>query len=215
MEESLRRIASASLSCAQWIETNKQRSNFTEAVRMILVATAGFVEMAAPENVPIQVLALVTRNVFELQIRLTHICQSEENLLLWIGEALVDRADVYEGILEGAPEWAERSLVERELDRTRAAAERHGIDITKRPLNVRALAKAVGQESEYTRMYKLYSKLVHPTSYAVNYPKEEIDGLLHRSVLNTLAQLYAHHVIARAREQMQIPAELMDQWLFE
>jgi hypothetical protein len=57
------------------------------------------------------------------------------------------------------------------------------------------------------------SNLVHPSSYDVNYPPEEIDGWVYRDAFTIYLQLYAHELLERSRVDAEIPVDVIDEAL--
>jgi len=76
-------------------------------------------------------------------------------------------------------------------------------------LSVRDLAKAVGHEEDYRALFKLYSKLVHPSSYLLNRSADEAHGVAIRQILVLKLQLYAYDLLERIRQSLKIPDEAL------
>ena len=146
---------------------------------------------------PIEVLALSARNVFEIWLRLLHVLLNGENRQAWRDESLTDQLEVYEAILAldtpDSPQEAKTTLL-AEVDRVTQLASSRGISRRKKLLSGHALAKATGHEAEYAAFWKLYSKLVHPSSWTVNSPSS-VSAPMYRMTLTANAQVYGREVL--------------------
>jgi hypothetical protein len=182
------------------IATSAPRSDRRIALERLLAAAADAVDMVATDSVgaPLPILALATRNVFELNLRSRFITESDDNLRSWLGELLIDRIQLYEAILklDGRPDL--RATIQFEIDRNRAVAQKHAIDVRKTPMRVPELARVTAMLEEYDALFKFYSKLVHPTSYLVNGPESEVGSLTNRNILLIKLQAYGHEMLERA-----------------
>ena len=197
--------------CADWIEDNRERSDESVAFTGLLQATALYVDICLPITCPIQVLAFATRSVFELCLRTQHILLAEENLKRWMAELSVDRIDLLEGFLTITEnQSADTEVIRNQIEETRKITQTHGLPLSDRPLMTQKIATAVGQEAEYKAFYKFYSKLVHPSSYSVNYSSDEVEGWAWRAILIVQLLLYADSILDRIQTAANVPDEVTD-----
>ena len=67
----------------------------------------------------------------------------------------------------------------------------------------------IGLSDEHKNLYKLFSKVVHPSSYLVNDYKNAA-SIETRMILQTRAQLYAWDTFSRVCEYFNVPGELRE-----
>jgi hypothetical protein len=155
---------------------------------------------------PADVWAWVSRNLFEINLILRFILQSQDNLNRWQAEAATDERDMLLGVLSTATETTSIdhvNLVRDRISHIEAVLKRHGLE-GRKPLQTRNLAATVAMKDEYDAFFKLYSKYVHPTSWLVNGDpnrREEWKG-----VLIAHAQLYAGDTLQRITTALKNPA---------
>ncbi len=173
----------------------------------LLRAAAGTVDLVAKDSVdaPLPVLALATRNLFEINLRARHVMASEANLRRWLSEVLLDRIHLYEGILTLGGSEELRGQILKEIEDNRALARKHGLALKGSPMHTSQLAEEVGMQQEYTGLFKFYSKLLHPTSYAVNVSPAEVGSLVNRNILLGQLQLYGHDLLGRSQQWFGAP----------
>jgi len=163
---------------------------------LLLASVAGL-------DTPIEVLALSARNVFELRLRLMHILASEANCLSWRNEALTDQMQVYEAIFslggtkKPLPEFLD------EVERAKRHGGARGLTAGQRPLMAGDLAKATGHKDEYDAFYRLYSKLVHPSSWLVNWPGAVSSEMYHYT-LSLNAQIYGWNILKAVNDKFGV-----------
>jgi hypothetical protein len=197
--------------CCEWITANLERNDRNLAFFNILSQTGPYLELAAwGIERPIQLLAFAARSVFELNLRARHMLLSEENLNQWMSEGIVDGIQVLEGFCELRDSARPQDVapLEAEIVRLRALASKHQIPHTGKPLGVRELVAVVGPESEYSAFFKLYSKLVHPSSYLVNRMALTWDDVVRRALAANL-QLYAYDLLERVRTDLGVPEAIV------
>lgn len=152
---------------------------------------------------PSDVLAWAARNLFEINLIVRFVLLSGENLNRWMAEMAGDERDMLLGILaisnDAAPEH-QQTLRDR-ISEIEGILRRHNLE-AKKPLQVRALASAVGMENEYEAFFKLYSKYIHPSSWLVNSPEARRDEW--KGILALQAQLYGGDTFVRVRDAMGI-----------
>lgn len=113
--------------------------------------------------------SLHTRNIFELYLILSHIYTDENALSAWYGQLHKDSEQIRDGF--------RKLLVKKGLDTSSLDAVKEFEDnaLAKSPyssarnFNISDLAKKHGHQDDYGFIYKLSSKLVHPSSMKVNF----------------------------------------------
>jgi hypothetical protein len=113
--------------------------------------------------------AWACRNLLELNIFTRYILLSETNARRFIGDRLIDGADIF----ESSKEWlsnlkpeAQTPELDETIRKTRELMQAEGIDAVAH-LRTRALAAEMGMIDDYRYMNRLCSKLVHPTAWSV------------------------------------------------
>jgi hypothetical protein len=179
----------------------------TRSVPALLQAGARAVSLAicAGTDTPIEVLALAARNTFELWLRLIHIAATPENHQAWRDEALMDQLQVLDGIVGLTGDESAKAVIRDEAERVRRHGVDRGLDAGVKPKMAGTLAKAVGQEAEYGAFYKLYSKLVHPSSWAVNWPATSTSDM-YRATLCANGQVYAWEILQTVERLWDVSA---------
>ncbi|MBI2840748.1 MAG: hypothetical protein HYX75_20715 [Acidobacteria bacterium] len=200
------------LAVCSWIVSNRERDNAGLALYNLLSGVVPFVQIARQHLLGhIQILAFCARNVFEINLRTRHVLQSAANLQQWMAECVADNIEVLEGILQlrDTASPGDIAILETEIERLRSVARRHGITDSAKLLAVPDLAKAVGQEVEYRALFKLYSKLVHPSSYLLNRSADEVRESVIRQILVIRLQLYGYDLLERIRERLKVPEDVV------
>ncbi len=174
----------------------------------ILIATARALSMATSGGVetPLEVLALCTRNIFELWLRIQYIAASELNCQSWRNEALTDQLQVYEAILTLAGTDELKPLISAEIERARQHGANRGLAEGQKLMSTAGIAKATGNFAEYEAFYKLYSKIVHPTSWSVNWPNA-VSSDMYGFALAVNAQRYGWGILKAVEAEFGVQAE--------
>jgi len=158
---------------------------------------------------PLEVLAVSARNTFEIWLRLLHVLASEENRQAWRDENLTDQLEVYDAILAletpDSPKEAKAAVL-AEVDRVTQLAASRGINRRKKLMSGHALAKATGHEAEYDAFWKLYSKLVHPSSWTVNSPSS-VSAPMYRMTLTANAQVYGREILKAVEKEFGVSSD--------
>lgn len=85
--------------------------------------------------------------------------------------------------------------------------EKYDFSVVVQPASAGNLAKKVAMEKEHKGLFKLYSKLVHPSSYLVNdYSDSATDQ--NRKILQIHAQFYTQDTVSLLCEKLSIPYEV-------
>jgi len=147
--------------------------------------------------------------MYELNVRLKTLSDENEQKK-WASEAFTDKVQTLEGILSLGSEnenMQQRAILEREITRLKKLVTKYNLPIIKQPASTGNLAKTVAMESEHKGLFKLYSKLVHPSSYLVN-DYVTAAAVENQNILQIHTQLYAHGIVSRICEELSIPYEI-------
>lgn len=115
-------------------------------------------------------ISAAVRNIFELLLIIKHLVSSDEAVNCWIGQLQQDALDIHEGLDSLFKKHGINSI---NLKASRENVLSHGIAygvVPSKPFNIKLLAKNFGWEEDYDAIYKLCSKIVHPTSIRANLP---------------------------------------------
>jgi hypothetical protein len=170
------------------------------AARALLMATSGGIET------PLEVLALCTRNLFELWLRLQYIVASEVNCQSWRNEALTDQLQVYDAILALPGADVLKPVISTEIERVKQHGTNCALTEGQKLLSTAGLAKATGNLSEYEAFYKLYSKIVHPSSWSVNWPNA-VSSDMYGFALAVNARRYGWGILKTVEDEFGVRAE--------
>ena len=155
-------------SAGVWISENIKRTDEAFTLFNLLVASAGYLKVVADNiNKHISVIALGTRNLYEINLQTRNIISSVTGLRRWHAEWITDRIQILEGVLELATlsdTSGQRKVISREIDRLKSLRDRNRLPDAG-PSGAKKIAKSVGLLSEHRALFKLFSKLVHPSSY--------------------------------------------------
>jgi hypothetical protein len=155
---------------------------------------------------PLEVLALSTRNVLEIWLRLRHVMSSDANCQRWRNENLSDQLQIYRAMLSLPGPDSAKDAIRGEIARlTQRGAER-GAEPALKPLMAADLAKETGETEDYQAFYKLYSKLVHPSSWSVNSPTA-VATPMYRQALVVNAQVYGWRILGAIEDGFEIPID--------
>lgn len=157
-------------------------------------------------DTPIEVIALSTRNTFELYTRLIHLIKSQENCQVWREEAFTDQKQIYEGILTLEGPQFFKKIIQNEIKRIERHAQNKGLSFNRKIPHFKKLAIEAELESEYDAFFKLYSKFVHPSSFVVNSP-EASSAPLYRSAFIFNIQIYGLLMLEKLDSEFSLRAE--------
>lgn len=150
------------------ILSEKEFTETNNAVLNILKSTVHELSKLAISIEELDYVSLHTRNLFELYLILNHIYSDNNAMVNWYGQMHKDSEQVRNGF--------RKLLVKKGVDTTSldevALFENHALEISsyksERNFNIKNLAIKHGYEDDYDFVYKLSSKLVHPSSMKVN-----------------------------------------------
>ena len=192
----------------QWITKNVPRTEQSLTLFNILSSSAAYIKVAA-DNLQnhISVLALATRSLYELHLRVRYILASPDNMRAWQAEAAMDKIQVLEGVLEletVGDTRRERAMLQDEIARIKSLLSQHNLPEIKRLPTTRSIAESVGKSSEHKALFKLFSKLVHPSSYLVNNYLNAASAEV-SIILQIHLQLFAWDLFSRICDALSVP----------
>ncbi len=101
----------------------------------------------------------------------------------------------------------EQLILKIEIERLNNLTTKYGMPVIKQPASTGNIAKTVGLEDEHKALFKMFSKLVHPSSYLVN-DYNSAASVENQKTLQIHAQLYAHDSIERICKVLAVPSEV-------
>ena len=180
-----------------------RRSNEREVIVNFVKESALQLERLA-DSYPaaIEAVAWATRNLFEIDVLLRWVLlDPATNVNKWLGQIAGDEQQLIEGFLTlaGAQRLAQGRELQRRMQEIKRICEKHGIDPTK-PMRMDKLAAETGQLEDYTALYKLFSKYVHPSAWLLNSPDSSRRSSEYLNIFVMHAQLYALDTYARSED---------------
>jgi hypothetical protein len=97
-----------------------------------------------------------------------------------------------------------RIVLQSEIDRLESLRIKYQLPSIKSPASAGQIAQQLGLSEEHKNLYKLFSKIVHPSSYLVIDYKNAA-SIETRVILQAHAQLYAWDVFSRVCERFNVP----------
>jgi hypothetical protein len=156
----------------RWVKENTPRSDRSLALSNLLKAVSDNLEILKSSlDSHISILALATRSQYEINIRLRSVIKSDSELMKWSSEAITDKVQTLEGILSldsDVDNIKARSILNSEILRLKSLAVKYSLPEVKNPASAGNIAGSLGLEAEHKALFKMFSKLVHPSSYLVN-----------------------------------------------
>jgi len=207
----LRPIRAAIADSAIWIEKHHPRNDRRVVLCNLLVAPLPYVDLYAQNpSGPLPLHAFCTRTVFELNVRVRHVLLSPDNLKKWVAETAQDRTELLEAIIGIAEANDPRTeIVRTELNRIASLKLKHHLpEVRKSDTQVATLAREVGLERERKSLFKIFSKLVHPTAYLVNSGNVMTDPQM-GDLLLVHFQIYTRDLLKRISDEMGVPPEVI------
>jgi len=211
LKKNLNKIIKKSRFINRWIEKNIDRNENRVILNNLLASTSDYLEVAKSSlNSHISILALSTRSIYEINVRLRTVIENNDELGKWQSEAVTDKVQTLEGILllaNSSENINEQNFLKNEIKRLEGLLGKYSLPTVKQPASTGNLAKTVGLEKEHKALFKLYSKLVHPSSYLVN-DYDNAASIENQKTLQIHAQLYAHDTISRVCDELCLPYEV-------
>ena len=174
-----------------WLGKNGEQSDKNILLVNLLNASIRYLEISARSvSGPVQPAALATRSLFELNLITRYMLGSPNGMKRWYREYVRDYIEILEGANEinsPASRGEPRKVFEDDIKHLEALLENDKLPDEKRK-QMSEIARVVGMESEYRAIYKLCSKLIHPSSILVN----AHDYASHEAIADIL-QMHARH----------------------
>lgn len=114
-------------------------------------------------------LSVCVRNLFELTVISDYLSRSSANRIRFEGECALDTLEVMDSLrrIDERDPNNEANLIvqakQRELEDKIAFLGLTG----KRPRDTRLIARDIGREDDFSEIYKVYSKMSHPSAWAI------------------------------------------------
>jgi hypothetical protein len=196
----------------EWIDSNINRTIESAILNNLLRGVSSYLELAANNlTTHISALGVAVRGLYEIQLRTQLVILHPEELTRWQTEAVSDKIQMLDGLLgistDGGAD-APRKVLTEEIENLRNLLSKHGLQETK-PFATAEIAKKLGKLDEHKSLFKLFSKIVHPTSYLINNPADA-SSEENFCILHIHAQIYAWDSFQRICEKLSLPKELMD-----
>jgi hypothetical protein len=196
------------LATCDWIRTNVERTDSTIALFNILRASAEYLQVTS-HNIEghVSVLALATRSLYELNLRVQHNLISENNMQIWLSEIVTDKIQVLERIIQFDTDDAlnrQRAILQSEVIRLKKLRQKYKLPEVSRSLDSRSIARKLGSLNDHDALFKLSSKLVHPSSYLTN-DQSTVTALGTEVILEVYAQVYAWDIFRQVCDALSVP----------
>jgi hypothetical protein len=155
----------------------------------------------------VAVYVVAARSLYELDLRTRHILASPSNMKAWHSEAVEDKIQLLQGILGIDTTKANeehRAILRGEIDRLKSLRSKHKLPEISHTPTTASIAKTCGVSDEHSALFKMFSKLVHPSSYLVNdYPNAASPQVF--AILQIRVQLYGWDLFLRICDALQVP----------
>lgn len=144
--------------------------------------------------------SISTRNIFELHLIILHVNSDPENERRWLGQGTTDHKDVVNGFSElFKASKKEVSELQESLAALNEEFEKTDL-IAGSGFNIKNLAIKYNLLPDYLAIYKLCSKLAHPTSYKVNMKNAISDSCNFNAVLRHAAGHFSYLILENLRK---------------
>ncbi|HEA3089006.1 TPA: hypothetical protein RVR74_001294 [Aeromonas salmonicida] len=196
-----------------WLQGIQSQAPTKEAeiLKNILVSTLGYTKyIKSGAFKDIQLLALGVRSVLENLSRARFIMKDDENLDRWLSEVITDQKTVIKGFLSlGDASSDSIKALEIELTRLDRLCEKYNFPVVKQPQQVKTMTEAVGLVEDYDSIYKLTSKLIHPSSLYIN-SRSTLDNKEYHNILVICGQLYLISMLNEICMKLNAPSAIAD-----
>lgn len=204
----LKQMEGACMSICNWIRSNSPRNERNVTLFNLLASSAQYLGVASASlESHVSILALATRSLYEINLRTRSVILSEENMRQWHSEAVTDKIQVLEGLLEletVSDMTTQCAILRAEVERLTALREKYKLPTVKKPLDAGVIANDLGRSREHKSLFKLTTKLVHPSSYLINDYGNAASSET-KSILQIHAQLYAWDTFSRVCDEVPVP----------
>lgn len=201
----------------QWIDANVARTAESLVFRNLLWGAGNYIRLAS-ENVDnhVSMLGLCIRGLYEIRLRVELMIEEDSEIGKWQAEAAVDKIELLNGICElnKDDEYSGlRQTLQAEIARMRALLSKHGFKEDKIspvgniPKKLDGESGKKDRDDEHKALFKLLSKIIHPTSYLINNYNNAADAVVY-DVLYVHGQLYAWDIYSRCCDYMKVPSTI-------
>lgn len=199
----------------RWYEKNRPRTEKSVALLNLLLSVADYLEVANDSfEKHISVLALAARNLYELMLRISSLTGRHNELENWMSEAITDSIQAIKCGLEddGSTEKEAGLLVSaknelgQEIKRLELLRKKHGLPEVKNSMPAGNLAGKVGMQWEHKSLFKLYSKLLHPSSMLVN--NKDYCTELFFPIIEVYLQIHALQSYKMICDELELPEKV-------
>lgn len=213
VQAALTHLGAVAQRCIEWVEGNYPRnSKRVTAVNFVRSAIRylGYINEAQGTGTALPIVALSARSIFEMDLRLRKVFESEDELNKWQAEAATDKADFFDAVVQLSPDRSmpDSALLKAEADRIRNLLTKYGLPNKAKPPQTKALADDAGLVADYPVFYRLSSKFVHPSAWIVN-DEASLESEQYRCILISLLQLYSWQMLHRVRDAFGIPDSVL------
>jgi len=148
-------------------------------------------------------VSLHTRNIFEIYIIMLHIQSSEPELKRWYGQQHKDSTDVIQGFRKLVIKKGLDSAQLDELHKFEDDSLKNSQYKPEKNFNISHLAKTHGYGDDYGFIYRLSSKLVHPSAMKVNGYEELTENNHYLTVVVQSAVYFSQKLEKLANEALE------------
>lgn len=195
----------------RWYEKNSKKTKKSILLLNLLESVADYLEVGIVGfGKHISILAMATRNQHELQLRILSLIQDEKEMDKWQSESATDGLQVLGGFISMSKQPnIYKADVQDEMDHLELLRKKWGMPVVKNSMGAGNLAGKLKMKEEHDNVFKLYSKLVHPSSMLVN----KTIGIDRFHILLELSlQRYALESLYIVCEDLQIPSSVSKQY---
>jgi hypothetical protein len=204
-----RLIGAASAAC-EWLKNNKPRNDTALVEFNFLACSVTYLEIVRERlPCPIQLLALCARSEYELYLLAKKVFSSDLELRRWLSETASDNLALIEAtsaLLDHISQ--DHESAKQEIDAFQTMLRDRGLNENDQPRRLLDLAREFGLEVEHRALFKLYSKLVHPSAFLINGGQYNNDQTIATTLtLKTLE--YADAVLRLVGRRTGVPDGIM------
>lgn len=194
----------------RWVKENVPESDLSITLARLLRRQAEYLAVGrgAVPGSPIS-MALAVRGVFEVHVIALHVMKDAEALESWLSERAVDLKEFYEGLagLATSENSASADELLGEARRISKARAELGMKEVDRIAGMRSRAKAVGLLDDWGSLFKVCSKIMHPTAFSVNGDHDQFFDSI-QLMLQSQLQILPIQTIASIGERFEAPEHL-------
>lgn len=191
----------------RWYEKNKKRTDESATLLNCLAAVADYLDVANHSfDKHISILAMATRNIYELKLRIATIIESQEEMEKWKSEAITDGIETYTGFAEHPNcDLDTKAIFGDEITRLEMLRKKYQLPKVK-PENSHNLAGKLKLHEDHKAYFKYMSKLVHPSSMLINGKKMCEEHFFH--LLELSVQVYSYEAYDMVCSKLLVPIDI-------